>query len=169
MKMLEWVKSFVASRSRRLLYRLKIIGFNAVGKNPYDENSFRSLLWKIRRNKLLNAEEKIAKDQLEEASRVWAGVAQTFRAPPFRLAFILFASKLLNNLPRDLRNDLNATPVNDVRKKVDVLLPLASYQRERTSIALAFSALVISALAFAISVATLLVAVWTLCTTSSGC
>ena len=98
---------------------------------------------------------------MEELSRPVREHFELSRRVQFQLSYVSLAMQLMRNLPKHLRDDLGATPVRDVREKIDDLLPLASYQREQTAIKLAGRAVVISALAFLISAATLAFAIWT--------
>ena len=141
--------------------RIRILAYTWVGKNPYREGSYGSLRWKIRRGKPLTEEEQRDKELTDKAG---SGFAQAIRIPPhaaFQIAYLSFAAKLLDGLPRHLRDDLADTAVTDASAKIEILLPLASHQRERTSSKLASYALVISTLAVLVSVATLVAAVCT--------
>ena len=139
--------------------KIRILAYTWVGKNPYREGSYGSLRWKIRRGKPLTEEEQRDKKRMDDAA---SGFAQAIRIPPhaaFQVAYLSFAAKLLDGLPGHLRDDLSATAARDAGAKIELLLPLASHQRERTANKLASCALVISTLAVLISVATLVAAV----------
>ena len=90
-------------------------------------------------------------------------------AARFQVTYLSYAGELMSNLPKPILNDLQASSVSEARTKIEALLPLASYQRERTANKLAAWAIFIGAVAIAVSVGTLAVAVWTLCSTNNIC
>ena len=155
-------------RLGNMRYRARNWLFNVIGKNPYPEGSVGSFSWKIERGRPLNEEERRARDEMEELSKPLARHLETSQRATFHMTYVWFAMQLMHNLPKSLRDDLGTTPLRDARQKIDLLLPLASYQRERTSIRLAGYALTVSMLAFIISVATLGIAVWTLIISGDG-
>ena len=148
--------------------RTRVFALNMVGKNPYKEGSFASLRWKVRRGEPLSEDE-------EQHRQSWEAAAQrlstTLQFPPhvaYGMAYLSFALSLLDDLPKRLRDDLDRSSISQGREKIQELLPLASYKREKTSIKLAYIALIISVLATLISVATLAFAVWaSYCATTS--
>lgn len=152
----------LASRLGSIRYSARNWLFDIIGKNPYPEGSVGSLSWKIERGVPLNEKERRDRDEMEELSRPSAQYREMSRRAESHMTYVWFAMQLMHNLPKSLRDDLGRTPLRDARQKIDLLLPLASYQRDRTSIRLAAYALVISMLAFFISIASLGVAVWTL-------
>ena len=161
MRILSSAVHHAVSRWRRARRRIRNFGYNVVGKNPYPDGSIGSLEWKLQKGEPLNEEERRARDEMEELSRPLKEYLEQTRRFQFQISYVSVAMQLMHNLPKHLRDDLGATPVRDVREKIDALLPLASYQREQTAIKLASYAVFISALAFLISAATLGVAIWT--------
>ena len=167
---LDWAKRLVTRRVRRPWRHLRVVSLSVFGKNPYAEGTVADLYWRLKRNKQLTDEEREQVKALEEAMRV-SQSALRMEMPPavvYRTAYILFAFRMLDNLPRDLRANLDETPVSEARQKIEELLPLASYQRERTSIRLASYAMVMSGIALAITTITLAVTIWSLINTSNS-
>ena len=162
MALLSGVVRWTKLRFGRMTRRVKVFAFTLIDKDPHPVGSYGSLWWKIDHSKPLNDEEQLAKDQLDETARDLGRAIQMRPHVVIQMAYLSYAAGLLDNLPRQLRDDLYASSVAWAREKIKQLLPLASHQRERTSVKLANYALVISALAFLVSVVTLLVAVWTL-------
>ena len=137
----------------------RAFAFFVFGRNPYPEGSVGSLRWKIKRNRPLNQQEK--REISESAEQVAAALRMVVTTDArYHIAYLNFASQLLDNLPRQLRDDLDATPLNAAGTKIEQLLALASYERERGSGTLARCALVVSVLALLITVGTLAVTVW---------
>ena len=161
MKNLEGITRRVTRIFGRFRYRARILAFNVIGKNPHREGSYGSLTWKIKRGRPLNEQEQRDRDAIDKTLRRIAGSWQIPPGAAFQMAYLTFAAELLDSLPRRLVENVENSSVSDARKKIDLLLPLASYKRERTSIKLAMWAVVISVLAVFISVATLAIPVWT--------
>ena len=157
---------FVGQKFRRIRYGTKLFWFNLIRKNPYPEGSAGSLTWKVSRGKPLDEEEQRAAGTMGEAL---GQLMASLRASPnaaFQMEYLRFAVNLLDGLPRNLRDNINNSSVRDAKEKIELLLPLASYCRERKTLRVASYAFFISALATLISVGTMVVAFWTLFTSS---
>ena len=164
MKKLKDAKRWFVPQREWIWRRVRIFAYTMIGKDPYPPASYGSLMWKIKRGKPLTAEEQCWKDKLDETARrlTLPALGMQHAEVQFQMDWLLFAVDLLDNIPRRLRDNLSSTPVREAKVKVEMLLPLASYQRERTSIKFARYALFIGTFAFLISIATLAVAICTL-------
>ena len=160
MEALRPIAGRAAKQIRTLKYRIRNAWFNAIRKNPYPDGSVGSLFWKIDHGKPLNEEEQRDKVEWDETSRLIAERMGTSARAQIYIGYAWVAGQLIRNLPKDMRDALGPMPLREAREMLELLLPLASYRREQTAVKLAGYAVIIGALAFLISVASLGLAVW---------
>ena len=157
---------------KRIATNIKKLWFNLIGRNdPYPEGSIGSYRWRAQRGKLTDEEIREMRESLEGISEAFAGLRKRMEelgaidVP----GYYRLVGGLLRELPEEMREHvMKNTPVAEALPKIDLLLRLASYSRERTANNAAFWALRVSVLAFLISTATLAVAVWTLTVAITG-
>ena len=135
--------------------------FTLIGKNPHREGTIGSYRWKIKRNKTLNKEEQEIHDHNTKIGQIMSKLIQESGDIRYVEGYHQLVYDLIDNLPKPMREDLDNTYAYSpqAKTKIDELLPLANYLRERSMLKIASRALWISALAVLISVVTLAVSI----------
>ena len=144
---------------KRIVWKAARFPFKPFVQNPYREGTMGSIMWKAKWGKPLSEAERTDLDSARDAI---GEIAEFLRPLSEQMPYWLRApgryevmSGLIDSLPKPMREYLHRNTPDDAERKIEGMLCIASYQREKTSVKYARCALTISILAFLASTITL--------------